>query len=43
MEEIKFSDFKIIPNYNSVHRENISDDIYFGDKYKNFISNSRLK
>lgn len=43
MEEIKFSDFKIIPDYNSIHRETIDDDTYFGDQYKKFISNSRLK
>ena len=41
--DIKFSDFHIIPDFNSVHKEGIDDETYFGDKYKKFISNSRLK
>lgn len=43
MEEIKFSDFKVIPDYNSVRKENINDDTYFGENYKKMVSNSRLK
>ena len=41
--DIKFSDFHIIPDFNSVHKEGIDDETYFGDKYKKFISNSRLR
>ena len=43
MEEIKFSDFRIVPDINSVHKEVINDEQYFGDNYKRYISNSRLK
>lgn len=43
MREIKFSDFKIIPDISSIRRENIDDATYFGDKYKSMVSNSRLK
>lgn len=43
MREIKFSDFKIIPDISSIRRENIDDATYFGDKYKLMVSNSRLK
>ncbi len=43
MEELKFSDFRIVPDFNSVHKEAIDDPTYFGDKYKKYISNGRLK
>jgi hypothetical protein len=43
MRKLNFSDFQIVPNINSVHKEEIDDETYFGDKYKKFISNSRLK
>ena len=43
MKEISFSDFKIIPDYDSIHRECIDDKTYFGEKYSKFVSNSRLK
>lgn len=43
MKEIKFSDFKIIADVDSVHKECIDDETYFGEKYKSMISNSRLK
>lgn len=43
MEKIKFKDFRIIPDFNSVHREAISDEEYFSSKYAKCISNSRLK
>lgn len=42
MEQIKFSDFKIVPILESARRLKISDDLYFSDKYSNYISNSRL-
>lgn len=41
--KIKFSDFEIVPVMKSVHKEEISDAVYFGKKYSNYISNSRLK
>lgn len=43
MEKIKFKDFQIVPNFNSVHREAISDEVYFSTKYSKFVSNSKLK
>lgn len=43
MEKVKFSDFKIIPDINSVRREEIDDDTYFSSNYAHYISNSRLK
>lgn len=43
MEKVKFSDFKIIPDINSVCKREISDEEYFSPKYGHYISNSRLK
>lgn len=43
MNKIKFSDFEIVPIMKSVHKEEISDAVYFGKKYRNYISNSRLR
>lgn len=43
MDKVKFSDFKIIPDINSVRKEEIDDDTYFSSKYSGYISNSRLK
>ena len=43
MEKVKFSDFKIVPDINSVRKEEIDDDTYFSSKYSRYISNSRLK
>ena len=43
MEKVKFSDFKIIPDINSVCKKEISDEEYFSSKYGRYISNSRLK
>lgn len=40
---LKFSDFRIIPDIGSVHREAIDDGEYFGTKYSMFLSNSRLR
>lgn len=42
MKQIKFEDFEIIPILDSVRNANIDDDEYFGPKYQNCISNSRL-
>ena len=42
MNQINFSDFEIIPIISSARREKISDEVYFSNKYANFISNSRL-
>ena len=41
--QIKFSDFEIVPIMKSVHKEEISDEVYFSNKYKKYVSNSRLK
>ncbi|MBQ8132332.1 MAG: hypothetical protein IJ193_07570, partial [Bacilli bacterium] len=41
--QVKFSDFKIIPIMDSIKRLDISDELYFSDKYRDYISNSRLK
>ena len=40
---LKFSDFRIIPDIDSVHREAIDDGVYFSTEYSKFLSNSRLK
>jgi hypothetical protein len=40
---LKFSDFRIIPDIQSVHREVIDDGEYFSSKYSMFLSNSRLR
>lgn len=43
MQKALFKDFRIVPDFNSVHREAISDEEYFSAKYAKCISNSRLK
>ena len=43
MKVIKWSDFKISVISDSIKRLKISDEIYFGPLYKDYISNSRLK
>lgn len=43
METIDLKKFKIIPDINSVRKEDISDEVYFSPAYANYISNSRLK
>lgn len=43
MKEIKLDDFKILPDLSSLKRVDMSDDEYFSDKYKDYVSNSRLK
>lgn len=43
MDKIKFSDFKIIVIPKSIERLKISDSEYFSEKYKDYISNSKLK
>lgn len=40
---LKFSDFRIIPDIESAHREQIDDGIYFSTQYSKFLSNSRLR
>lgn len=40
---LKFSDFRIIPDIDSAHREVIDDGEYFSTKYSKFLSNSRLR
>lgn len=39
---MKLSDIKITPIMESLRLEDISDEVYFGKKYSNYISNSRL-
>lgn len=41
--EIKLSEVKLKPILSSVQRLDISDEVYFGPQYKQYISNSRLK
>lgn len=41
--EINLNEIRIEPILESMHREKISDEVYFSDKYRDFISNSRLK
>ena len=41
--KLKFSDFRIVPDIDSVHRELIDDGEYFSTKYSRFLSNSRLR
>ena len=43
MDKVKLKDFKIIPDINSVRKEDISDEVYFSPAYSGYISNSRLK
>lgn len=43
MDKVKLKDFKVIPDINSVRREEIDDDTYFSKAYSGYISNSRLK
>lgn len=40
--QIKLSEFNIFPIADSARRADISDEIYFGEKYKRYISNSKL-
>lgn len=40
---MKLSDIKITPLLETLKLEDISDDIYFSEKFSNYISNSRLK
>lgn len=41
--EVNLNDIRIYPILESIHREKISDEVYFSEKYRDFISNSRLK
>lgn len=41
--KVKLSDFKIVPLLDSIKRLDISDEVYFSNKYRDYISNSRLK
>ena len=43
MDKVKLSDFKIIPDINSVRKEEIDDATYFSSKYSTYVSNSALK
>lgn len=43
MRIIKLSNFNIEIIPDSIRREKISDDVYFSDKYSDYISNSRLR
>ena len=40
---VRLSDFKIVPLLDSIKRADISDELYFSEKYRDYISNSRLK
>lgn len=43
MQQIQLSDLRIIPDTLSIRNVQMSDEEYFSEKYKNFVSNSRLK
>lgn len=43
MKQISLFDFEIIPLYHTVKHAKISDEEYFSNKYKSYISNSKLK
>lgn len=43
MKQISLFDFEIIPLYDTVRHAKISDEEYFSNKYKSYISNSKLK
>ncbi len=40
---VNLSDFKIIPLLDSIKRVDMDDETYFSEKYRSYISNSRLK
>lgn len=40
---MKLSEITITPILDTLRMEDISDDIYFSERYSNYISNSRLK
>lgn len=42
-KKINFSDFQIIPIFDSISKKELSDEEYFSEKYSNYISNSRLR
>ena len=39
---MKLSDITITPLLDTLRLEDISDEVYFSEKYSNYISNSRL-
>ena len=41
--QVKLADVRLIPLLHTVKRLKISDEEYFSEKYKDYISNSRLK
>lgn len=43
MKQINLKDIILLQAEGSVHREKISDELYFSSAYKRFTSNSRLK
>ena len=43
MKQVNLNDIIFLPVENSVHREKISDELYFSNKYKKYTSNSKLR
>ena len=41
--KVKFEDFKIIPDINSIRNIEMDDETYFSKSYRNYVSNSGLK
>lgn len=41
--EINLNEIRLTPLLETVHREKISDEVYFSKMYEDYISNSRLK
>lgn len=43
LKTVNLFDFNIVPLYDTIKHAKISDEEYFSSKYKNYISNSKLK
>lgn len=43
MKQINLKDITLLQAEGSIHREKISDELYFSSAYKRFTSNSKLK
>jgi len=43
MDIVKFKDFRLIPDINTVRKEDIDDETYFSLAYAGYVSNSGLK
>ena len=39
---MELNDIKIVPLLDTLRLQKISDEVYFSEKYRNYVSNSRL-